>query len=105
MPYPNWLRSHLPAIVSALCLTAFSCLMAISFSPEFLNADVLLNTIKPATRLDLPIDIPLHGELKLNVSVDPKTEIKGGSLQFSMVQEAGFWGHDIGVVLVTIPWN
>jgi hypothetical protein len=57
------------------------------------------------TRLDLPFDIPAHGELKLNVSIDPKTEVKGGALQFSLVQEAVFWGHDIGVPPFTIPWN
>lgn len=57
------------------------------------------------TRMDLPFDIPAGGELIVHIPIDPTTEIKGGSLQFSVVQEGVFWAHDIGVEPLTIVWK
>lgn len=57
------------------------------------------------TRMDLPFDIPAGGELIVHIAIDPTTEIKGGGLQFSLVQEGIFWAHDIGVEPLTIVWK
>ncbi|WP_090197630.1 hypothetical protein [Pseudomonas pohangensis] len=57
------------------------------------------------TRMDLPFDIPAKGELAVRLPIDSAMEIKGGSLQVSLVQEGVFWAHDIGVQPLTIPWQ
>lgn len=56
------------------------------------------------TRIDLPFDIPAKGELAVRLPIDARMEIRGGSLQVSLVQEGVFWAHDIGVQPLTIPW-
>lgn len=56
-------------------------------------------------RMDLPFDIPANGELSINLPIDSSMEIRGGSLQVSLVQEGVFWAHDIGVQPLTIPWQ
>lgn len=57
------------------------------------------------TRMDLPFDIPAKGELSVRLPIDSNMEIRGGSLQVSLVQEGVFWAHDIGVQPLTIPWH
>lgn len=57
------------------------------------------------TRMDLPFDIPAKGELAVRLPIDSSMEIRGGSLQVSLVQEGVFWAHDIGVQPLTIPWQ
>lgn len=56
-------------------------------------------------RMDLPFDIPTKGELSVRLPIDSNMEIRGGSLQVSLVQEGVFWAHDIGVQPLTIPWE
>lgn len=56
-------------------------------------------------RKNLPIDIPANNHLELQLPIDPGIEIKGGSLQISIVQEAVFWAHDVGLPPLTIPWD
>jgi hypothetical protein len=56
-------------------------------------------------RKNLPIDIPANNHLELQLPIDPGIEIKGGSLQISIVQEAVFWAHDVGLSPLTIPWD
>ncbi|WDN90753.1 hypothetical protein BuS5_03724 [Desulfosarcina sp. BuS5] len=64
---------------------------------------------KPTTgwdpRKDLPFDIPANGELTMQIPIKHGTEIKGGTLQISIVQEGVFWGHDVGVEPLSIPWE
>lgn len=57
------------------------------------------------TRKDLAFDIPAQGNLKIQIAIDQKMEIKGGALQVSLVQEGVFWAHDIGIQPLTIPWE
>jgi hypothetical protein len=57
------------------------------------------------TRMDLPFDIPAKGELVILLPIDPNMEIRGGSLQVSLVQEGVFWAHDVGVSPLTISWE
>jgi hypothetical protein len=57
------------------------------------------------TRMDLPFDIPTKGELSVRLPIDSNMEVRGGSLQVSLVQEGVFWAHDIGVQPLTIPWR
>lgn len=57
------------------------------------------------TRMNLPFDIPAKGELSVRLPIDSNMEIRGGSLQVSLVQEGVFWAHDIGVQPLTIPWH
>jgi len=56
-------------------------------------------------RRDLPFDIPAKGKLTMRIPIDPKSEVQGGYLQVSLVQESVFWAHDIGIPPATIPWN
>jgi hypothetical protein len=56
-------------------------------------------------RKDLPFDIPAKGDLTVLIEIDPSLEIRGGTLQVSMVQELVFWAHDIGVKPLEIPWR
>jgi len=64
---------------------------------------------KPASEWDrqknLPADIPAKGELSVQIAINPKNEIKGGTLQISMEQESAFWAHDIGLQPLEIPWE
>lgn len=53
----------------------------------------------------LPADIPANGELTVEIAINPKNEIRGGTLQISMEQESAFWAHDIGVQPLEIPWK
>jgi len=53
----------------------------------------------------LPADIPANGELPVQIVINPKNEIRGGTLQISMEQESAFWAHDIGVQPLEIPWK
>lgn len=57
------------------------------------------------TRMDLPFDVGADSFLNCKLLIDPKMEIKGGSLQVSLVQEGLFWGHDIGIEPLMIPWD
>ncbi|WDN90750.1 hypothetical protein BuS5_03721 [Desulfosarcina sp. BuS5] len=57
------------------------------------------------TRKDIPFDIPANGELTMQIPIKPESEIKGGTLQISIVQEGVFWGHDVGVEPLSIPWE
>jgi len=57
------------------------------------------------TRKDLPFDIGPKNSLKVMIPIDPRMEVTGGTLQISLVQEAVFWAHDIGLTPLTIPWN
>lgn len=63
---------------------------------------------QPATnwdpRISLTRDIPANGELIMDVPIDASKEVKGGTLQISMVQEMVFWAHDIGVKPADFPW-
>lgn len=76
----------------------------IRLSWRFLDAEA-----KPATgwntRKDLPFDISPKGDLALKIAIEPKQEIKGGTLQLSLVQEGLFWAHDIGVPPLSIKWE
>lgn len=56
------------------------------------------------TRKGLSFDVLSHSSLKMNLMIDTKTEVKGGSLQISFVQEGAFWAHDVGFQPLTIPW-
>lgn len=64
---------------------------------------------EPATnwdpRIALTRDIPANGELIMNIGIDPTKEVKGGTLQISMVQEMVFWAHDIGVKPAEFHWT
>jgi len=55
--------------------------------------------------MDLPFDVPAHGDIVVRIPVDPKMEVKGGALQVSLVQELVFWGHDIGIPPLAIAWQ
>lgn len=55
------------------------------------------------TRRDLPFDIPANSELKVLFSLDPSKSADAAAVQVSLVQETVFWGHDIGVSMMTIP--
>jgi len=39
----------------------------------------------------------------MQIAINPKNEIRGGTLQISMEQESVFWAHDIGVQPLEIP--
>jgi hypothetical protein len=56
-------------------------------------------------RKDLPFDIPAHGEITVTIPINTQTEVKGGTLQVSLVQEAVFWAHDVGLPPLSIPWS
>jgi len=64
---------------------------------------------KPASEWDkrknLPADIPANGGLTAQIAINPKNEIKDGTLQISMEQESAFWAHDIGIPPLEILWN
>lgn len=57
------------------------------------------------TRMDLAFDIPANGELTVRLPIDSSMEIRGGSLQVSLVQEGVFWAHDIGVTPISVNWD
>ncbi|MCI5221808.1 MAG: hypothetical protein D3924_03830 [Candidatus Electrothrix sp. AR4] len=57
------------------------------------------------TRMDLPLDLGADSFLNCKLLIAPKMEIKGGALQISLVQDGVFWGHDIGIEPLTIPWD
>ena len=54
------------------------------------------------TRKDLPFDIPAHGSISMNIQVNDKILNSADAMQISLVQEAVFWAHDIGVQPLTI---
>ena len=56
-------------------------------------------------RKELRFNIPANGELTMQIPIKPETEIKGGTLQISIVQEGVFWGHNVGVEPLSIPWK
>jgi len=64
---------------------------------------------KPASEWDkrknLPADIPAKGGLTVQIAIDHKNEIKGGTLQISLEQESAFWAHDIGIQPLEIHWD
>ena len=55
------------------------------------------------TRQELPRDVPAQGELKVTISIDARKETAGGFLEFGLLQEGVFWGHDAGLVDATLP--
>lgn len=57
------------------------------------------------TRMDLPFDVPAQNDIVVRIPIDPNMEIKGGTLQVSLVQEGVFWGHDIGIPPLAIAWQ
>lgn len=57
------------------------------------------------TRMDLPFDIPAQGELMFLLNIDEGMEIRGGSLQVSLVQEGVFWAHDVGLQPLEVEWR
>lgn len=57
------------------------------------------------TRKDLPFDVPVHGSLDIRIPIDSKSSEQGKSLEVSLVQEGVFWGHDVGVVPMSIDWK
>ena len=57
------------------------------------------------TRMDLPFDVPAHGDIYVRIPIESNMEIKSGTLQVSLVQELVFWGHDIGVPPLAIAWQ
>ena len=64
---------------------------------------------KPASEWDkrknLPADIPANGGLTVQIAINPKNEIKGGTLEISLEQESAFWAHDIGIQPLEIRWD
>ena len=56
-------------------------------------------------RKDLPFDIPAAGQLRVAIPIDPRSEVKGGKLEISLVQEGVFWAFDIGLPPLIISWN
>lgn len=57
------------------------------------------------TRKDLPSDVPAHGDVTVRIRIKPESEVPGGTLQVSLVQELVFWAHDIGVAPATVTWT
>lgn len=57
------------------------------------------------TRMDLPFDVPAQSDIIVRIAIAPNTEVKGGTLQVSLVQEGVFWGHDIGVKPIEVKWG
>lgn len=49
------------------------------------------------TRKDIPFDIPAQGDLELTLPLDPASMTGSCGIEVSIVQEAVFWGHDVGV--------
>ncbi len=56
------------------------------------------------TRQDLAADIPAGGQTTVTLPIDPATEVHGGVLEVSLVQELVFWAHDVGVQPLRVPW-
>ncbi len=56
-------------------------------------------------RVNLPFDIPSGGDLLVSIPIESTSDLKDGSLQFSLVQDGAFWAHDVGVQPITIPWK
>lgn len=64
---------------------------------------------KPLTgwdaRKDLMFDVPGNGSSVVTIPIDPGADMRWNSLEFSIVQEGVFWGHDVGVVPLSIVLN
>lgn len=64
---------------------------------------------KPLTGWDarkyLTFDVPANGSAVVNIPIEQKPDLRGNSLEFSIVQEGVFWGHDVGIVPLSIAWN
>jgi hypothetical protein len=56
------------------------------------------------TRKNLPFDVPAHGSLEIRIPIETKFIEHARALEFSLVQEAVFWGHDIGVKPLLVKW-
>jgi hypothetical protein len=56
-------------------------------------------------RKSLPFDIPAQGKLELLVALDASNIHDAVAVEFSLVQELVFWGHDIGLKTALINLN
>lgn len=54
------------------------------------------------TRKDLPYDVPANGSIDIRIPI--KEGKNGNTLEFSIVHEGVFWGHDIGIKPLRINW-
>lgn len=95
-------------IINNLGETPFSALSAIGkpirISWRFLDKHGI-PTSGWDTRKDLPFDIPPNGSLTVHITIDPKSVVKDGTLQASLVQESVFWAHDLGIPPATVFLN
>ena len=56
------------------------------------------------TRKDLTFDVPAYGSLDIRIPIEAKFIEHARALEFSLVQEAVFWGHDIGIKPLLVKW-
>jgi hypothetical protein len=56
-------------------------------------------------RKSIPVDIMAGGDIRMSIPIDAKTEVQGGTLQVSLVQEGIFWAHENGLPPLVVPWK
>lgn len=56
-------------------------------------------------RMDLPVDLPPRGQLRLRIGIDPWTEVDQGQLEVDLFQTRLFWAHQVGGTPAVMAWT